>query len=154
MPIPYLGSKRKSSDKIYQTISYLNPKKGILVDLFCGGFAIGEKFLTNGWDVIANDKNVYVVELLRKVTSPEGLPEIVTEFISRDKFFDVLKNPDNYEYWYVGYVMCCWSFGNNQKYYLYGKAKEAIKKAGQNCLRGIQQFPYMEGRNRLSLHRE
>jgi site-specific DNA-adenine methylase len=40
MPIPYMGSKRKSAQKIYQTIINFNPVKGTIVDLFCGGFAI------------------------------------------------------------------------------------------------------------------
>jgi hypothetical protein len=35
--------------------------------------------------------------------------------VSRAKFEDVIKNPDKYEDWYVGYIQCVWSFGNNQK---------------------------------------
>ena len=63
--IPYLGSKRKSADKIYSLISSREPK-GVLVDLFAGGFAIGEKFMIKGWTVIANDKNKYVMALLKQ----------------------------------------------------------------------------------------
>ena len=48
MSIPYMGSKRKSASKIYQTIENFNPNSKIIVDLFCGGFAIGEKFLEKG----------------------------------------------------------------------------------------------------------
>ena len=133
-PVPYMGSKRKSAQKIYQTIINFNPKPGTLVDLFCGGFSISEKFLRNGWRIIANDKNIYVVELLRK-TILEGLPEdIVTKFVTRKEFFDVLKNPDNYEKWYVGFVQCVWSFGNNQRCYLFGKDIEQIKHAGHKLV--------------------
>jgi adenine-specific DNA methylase len=107
MPIPYMGSKRKTAQLIYQTIINFNPKGKILVDLFCGGFAISEKFLRNGWKVISNDKNIYVVELLRK-TIFEGLPEKkVTKFVTREMFIDVQKNPDKYEKWFVGFVQCC-----------------------------------------------
>src|SRR3990167_7788583 len=130
MPIPYMGSKRKSSQKIFQTILNFNPKAKILCDLFCGGLAIGEKFLANGWEIIANDKNKYVIALLRKVLF-DGLPEKeVTKWVSREKFFDVLKNPDKHEDWYIGYIQCCWSFGNNQRGYIFGKNIEKIKQAG------------------------
>ena len=74
MPVPYMGSKRVSSGKIYQTIKNFNPDANILVDLFCGGFAISEYFYKNGWSIIANDKNKYVIALLKKIIF-EGLDE-------------------------------------------------------------------------------
>lgn len=126
MPIPYLGSKRKLAGVLYQTIKNATGRRdGVLVDLFCGGFAVGEYFLKQGWRVIANDKNRYVIALLR-----DGLPkEKVERFVKRDEFLDVLENPALYEDWYVGYVMCIWSFGNNQTWYLYGKDVEPYKYA-------------------------
>jgi len=134
MPIPYMGSKRKAAQLIYQTIINFNPNGKILVDLFCGGFAISEKFLRNGWKVISNDKNIYVVELLRK-TIFEKLPEKkVTKFVTREMFIDVQKNPDKYDKWFVGFVQCCYSFGNNQRSYLFGKDVEPIKKAGHELV--------------------
>ena len=132
--IPYMGSKRGSAGKIYQAIKNMEPDGKILADLFCGGFAISEYFYKQGWQVIANDSNKYVIGLLKKVII-EGLPEkVVTKFISRSKFFDVMNNPDKYEDWYVGYVQCCWSFGNNQKTYLFGKDTEPSKKAGHELV--------------------
>jgi site-specific DNA-adenine methylase len=134
MPIPYMGSKRKSAGKIFQTIKNLNSEVNTIVDLFCGGFAVSEYFLKNGWKVIANDKNKYVVALIKQ-TVFEGLDEnIVCEFITRERFFDVLKNKDDYEDWYVGYIMCVWSFGNNQSDYLFGKNVEPMKKAGHELV--------------------
>jgi site-specific DNA-adenine methylase len=133
MSIPYLGSKRKSCNMIYRIIN-LREQKGTLVDLFCGGFAIGEVFLKNGWKVIANDKNKFVIALLDK-TINKGLDEnIVTQFVKREKFIDVIKNPNNYEDWFVGFIMCVWSFGNNQKGYMFGKNVEPIKKAGYELI--------------------
>src|SRR3990167_9941294 len=130
MSIPYLGSKRKSSGKIYSTIKNLNPESDTLVDLFCGGFALSSYFVKKGWKVIANDKNKYVMALIKKTTT-EGLDEkIVTTFVDRDKFIDVLNNHGKYDDWYVGFVMCIWSFGNNQKGYLFGKDVEPYKKIG------------------------
>jgi hypothetical protein len=78
------------------------------------------------------------------------------EFVTRDKFKDVLDNPDKYEDWYVGYVQCLWSFGNTQTAYLFGKDTEPYKKAGHelvvNCnpeliLKLIPNLPqkYIEG---------
>ena len=134
MPVPYLGSKRKSAGKIYQTIKNLNPNSSVLVDLFCGGLAISEYFIKQGWNVIANDKNKYVIELARK-TIFEGLEETeVTKFVTREKFNQVMDNPDYYDDWYVGYVMCVWSFGNNQKSYLFGKDTEPYKRAGHELV--------------------
>jgi len=134
MPIPYMGSKRKSSQKIYQTIKNFNVDSDTIVDLFCGGFAIGEIFYKNGFKVIANDKNQFVTALLDQ-TINKGLDEQkCLEFITRSKFEDVLKNTNNYEDWYVGYVMCIWSFGNNQKGYIFGKETEAYKRAGHELV--------------------
>lgn len=134
MPIPYMGSKRDIAGLIYQTIKNLNPNADTLVDLFCGGFAVGEYFLKNGWRVIANDKNKYVIALLKKIIF-EGLDEKkVLEFVTREKFYDVLNNPDKYDEWYVGYVMNIWSFGNFQKNYLFGKDVEPYKKAGHELV--------------------
>ena len=135
MPVPYMGSKRKSAQKIYQTIKNFNPEATTIVDLFCGGFAISEKFMTNGWKVIANDKNKYVVELIREAIAGRFNDNVfTTEFITRDKFKDVISNPDNYDDWYVGYVQCVWSFGNKQKSYLFGKDIELIKLAGHKLI--------------------
>lgn len=134
MPIPYMGSKRKSAQKIYQTIVNFNPKANTLIDLFCGGFAIGEIFLHNGFSVIANDKNKYVIALLKEAI--KGVDEVKCfEFVKREKFNDVIINCDNYPDWYVGYVMFIWSFGNNNKKgYLFGKDTEPYKLAGHELV--------------------
>ena len=132
--IPYMGSKRNSAGKIYQAIKNMEPEGKILVDLFCGGFAISEYFYKNGWSIIANDLNKWVIALLKKVIF-EGLDDKkVLEFVSRDMFINVKNNPDEYDDWYVGYVQCCWSFGNNQSGFLFGKDVEPYKKAGHELV--------------------
>lgn len=134
MAIPYLGSKRKTAGRIYNAIQQRHPDHNILVDLFCGGFAVGEHFYKQGWEVIANDLNKYVVALLDQ-TINKGLDEQkCLEFVTREKFFDVLNNPDNYKPWYVGYVMCVWSFGNQQTTYMFGKDTEPYKLGGHNLV--------------------
>jgi site-specific DNA-adenine methylase len=133
MPVPYMGSKRKSAQKIYQTIKNFNPKANAIVDLFCGGFAISEIFIANGWNVISNDKNKYVVALINQTS--RGLDEAkCLEWVSREKFFDIANNPEKYEDWYVGYVQCCWTFGNDQRSYIFGKETEPTKLAGHEIV--------------------
>lgn len=133
-PLPYMGSKRKSAGKIYQTIKNFNPDSKLLCDLFCGGFAISEFFVKQGWNVIANDANKYIIAILEQVINKKLDEAKCLEWVSRDKFEDVLKNPQNYEAWYVGYLMSCWSFGNNQKSYLFGRDIEHIKQAGHELV--------------------
>lgn len=125
-----MWSKRKSASEITNIIeSYTKWCDKVIQELFTGWFAIWEKFLEKGYKVYANDKNKYVIALLDQ-TINKGLDEKkCTEWVSREKFIDVLGNPDKYEDWYVWYVMCIWSFGNNQKWYLFGKDVEATKKA-------------------------
>lgn len=130
-----MGSKRKSAQMIFQTIKNHNPNANKIIDLFCGGFTISEIFLKNGFQVIANDKNKYVVELIREAINGRFNDDVFKiEFITRLKFTDVLKNPDNYDDWFVGYVMCIWSFGNNQKGYLFGKETEQYKRAAHELV--------------------
>lgn len=134
MPIPYMGSKQRSAGKIYQTIKNLNPEATTICDLFCGGFAIGEFFLRNDWQLIANDKNKYVVALINQVINI-GLDEKkCLKWVTRELFLHIKENPGSYENWYIGYVQSVWSFGNNQKFYLYGKKIESYKKAGHNLV--------------------
>ena len=123
-----MGSKNKYSRLIYNVINQ-RPNQKILVDLFCGGFSISEEFIKNGWEVKSNDLNKYVVALIREAIDGRFSDERFSPlFISRNEFHKVIKNPHNYEEWYVGYIMCCWSFGNNQKGYLFGPGVEPIKK--------------------------
>jgi site-specific DNA-adenine methylase len=129
-----MGSKRSSAGKIYQAIKNIHPESKILVDLFCGGFAISEYFYKQGWQIIANDANQWVIALLQKVIF-EGLDEKkVTEFVTREIFQDVKEYPDKYEDWFVGFAQCCYSFGNNQADYLFGKDVEPYKKAGHELV--------------------
>lgn len=157
MPIPYMGSKRKSAQQIYQTIKNFNPEANTIVYLFCGGFAISEKFYQNGFNVISNDKNKHVVALIDQTVN-KGLDEKkCLEFITRQMFEDITKiNQNKYPDWYVGYTQCIWSFGNTQTNYLFGKDVEPIKKAGHDLvidknpdsvLRLFPKFPqkYLDG---------
>lgn len=126
-----MGSKRTIAGKVYRAIKNREKEANILVDIFAGGFAISEYFIKQGWSVTSNDKNKYVVELAREAINGRFNDDNFSpEFITREKFFDVIKNPDNFDDWYVGYIQCIWSFGNTQNRYLFGKEIEPIKRAG------------------------
>lgn len=132
--MPYMGSKNGIVSLIGDVLER-HPDKHVFIDLFCGGFAVSHYVLEKRPNtlVLANDKNKYTIALLKKVLY-EGLPSKVYEFIDRTTFQDILSNPDNYEDWYVGYAQTLWSFGNNQKTYLYGKTVESIKHSIHKAL--------------------
>lgn len=134
MPIPYMGSKRKSAQLIFNTIKNFNPKSNEIADLFCGGFAISEIFIRNGWNVISNDAEPYIVALINQTL--KGLDEKkVTEWVSRSLYEDIKSNPTKYDAWYVGYVMTIWAFGNTPfGSYLFGREVEPTKKAGHDLV--------------------
>lgn len=132
MPVSYMGSKRVVGQYIYRAIANREPK-GILVDLFCGGLAVGELFLNNGWNVLANDKNKYIIALIRAVIERDSEYTKEVErprFYTREDFFDVIEKPDNYPDWQVGYVQSIWSFGNKGDNYIFSRDIEAYKYAG------------------------
>lgn len=128
MPLPYMGSKNKSCSKIVNVIEayYPNNNKKVF-ELFCWWFAVWEEFLKKWYSVIANDKNKYVIALLKQVINKKLDEKKCLEWVSREKFNDILKNPNKYEDWYVWYVMNIRSFWNNQKWYLFWEENENKK---------------------------
>jgi adenine-specific DNA methylase len=128
MPIPYMWSKNKSCFQIANIIEAYCPNNDkLLVELFCGWFAVWEVFLKKWYKVIANDKNKYIISLLDKVINGWLDEKKCLEWVSRKLFIDVRDNPNKYEDWYVWYLLQIWSFGNNQKWYLSWEELE-IKK--------------------------
>src|SRR3990167_9361593 len=119
--IPYMGSK----EKILPLINYVFQResgKKYFIDPFCGGFSVSAYALKNTrFKVFANDLNKYVIALYREVLYNEAkeIKEVWFDWVSREKFVDVRENPSKYLDWYVGYVLTIWSFGNNQKNYLF-----------------------------------
>jgi len=133
-PVPYMWSKWKSAMHIFNVINAhtKDRQEDLLVDLFTWWFAISEVFIQKGWKTINNDKNKYVMALLEKTL--DWLDDEVYNWVSRKKFEDVIKNPSKYEEWYVWYIQCVWSFWNNQKWYLYWKDIENLKKSADDLV--------------------
>jgi site-specific DNA-adenine methylase len=123
MSIPYMGSKSKLSKQIVQHILQHNPNCEHVYDLFGGGGAISEEFLKQGKKVHYNELNTGVCNLLRKIQS-DGVTDEFFNWISRDEFQENKGNDD----WRGGLIKCLWSFGNNQKDYLFSKDIEELKR--------------------------
>lgn len=129
-----MGSKNSIVDDIIFYILQRHYDTKYFIDLFTGGFAVSHYVLENTNKIIyANDLNRYVIALLDKTLKAE-LPDKIYDWVSRETFNDVKDNPDNYENWYVGYVLTVWSFGNSQQSYMYGKDIEQDKKSVHNLI--------------------
>lgn len=117
--VSYKGSKSKIVDKLAEVIPY----RGIdnFYDLFAGGCAVTHKMYLEGRykHYYANDIDGQALRLF--CDGLKGKYANETRWISREDFFN-LKDCDPY-------VSCCWSFGNNQRDYLYSKSIEPYKKA-------------------------
>jgi site-specific DNA-adenine methylase len=124
--ISYLGSKKQISDEIVKYILRNNPKCRYIYDLFGGG-AISFCFLQKKAikKVIYNELNTGVTELFKKIKK-DGITDEFYQWIDR-KTFDKYKNDNT---WFGGLIKTCWSFGCNQKDYLYSKEIEEYKR---NC---------------------
>lgn len=149
--IVYMGSK----EKILDLINYMferEYKKKTFVDLFTGGFSVSSFALhKTNFNVISNDLNKYVIGLYKELLDGgKDFEQVKYDWISRVQFEMVRDYPDSFPDWYVGYVLNVWSFGCNQKDYLYAKDLEENKKALHqaivwNDFRLINENPLFEG---------
>lgn len=134
--IPYMGSKEKMLKHI-NIIFEREHDKEYFIDPFCGGFCVSAYVLENTkFKVLANDLSKYVIALYKEMlfNSSKEFEKVWFDWVSRDTFMDVKKYPEKYPDWYVGYVLTIWSFGNNQKRYLFGKHIEELKKEAHDFL--------------------
>ena len=129
--IVYMGSKEKILDEIIRYILDRHFDSKYFIDLFAGGFSVSSYILqkNNTMKVIANDLNPYVIALYEEILSGgKNLDEVRYEFVTRRKFELVRDKPHLFKKWYVGYILNVWSFGCNQKDYLYAKDLEKNKR--------------------------
>lgn len=119
--LPYQGGK----DRLAERIVELMPEARRLYDLFAGGCAVSHCALLSGkWDkVVANDitdSAIFFGDVL------DGKYKGRNEWVSREDFFE-LKDSDPW-------VRIMFSFGNDQRTYLYGKHIEAYKESVHRML--------------------
>jgi 16S rRNA G966 N2-methylase RsmD len=91
-------------------------------------------------EVNYNELNTGVVELLKKIRN-EGVTEEFYQWVSRETF-NKHKNDND---WFGGLLKTVWTFGSNQKSYLYGKNIELDKNILHNivvkkCDKSINDF--------------
>jgi site-specific DNA-adenine methylase len=109
-----MGGKRKLATKILNSIHETIGDFKILYDLFGGGGAVSVAGLMAGLEVHYNEINTGVANLMKYLRDGGKLP---TEWITREEFHKNKYGND----WYSGFIKCVWSFGNNQRNYLFGK---------------------------------
>lgn len=119
--LPYQGSKSRLAERIVDLL----PSAMHFYDLFAGGCAVTHCAMLSGkfGNVHFSDTNDSVV-LFRDCL--EGNVPDGSEWISREEFFR-RKDSDPY-------VRLVWSFGNNQRDYLYSREIEPYKKAVHEML--------------------
>ena len=126
--IPYMGSKRKIAVDILNVIRQRHHDVENFYDLFGGGGAVS---LTAGRlfkNVFYNELQKHMVELLKQLQ--KGFPPEWWQPVTREQFFEQL---DKYTA-FAGMVKTCWSFGNDQRSYLYGKDIEEIKLSAHDFI--------------------
>jgi len=119
--LPYMGSK----DKIAESLSMIFPKADHFYDLFGGGFSISHCMLLNKRHKFKyfhyNEIKSDIVGLVRKAIAGDfNYDKFKPAWVSREDFFANLNDC---------YIRVCWSFGSDQKSYLFGKEIEAYKKS-------------------------
>lgn len=140
MGIPYMGSKRRIAPDLIQFMASKNPEARHFYDLFGGGGAMSFAALQSGHfeSVHYNELNSAVVALLEKILT-DGVTDELYQWVGRERFFELIKGDD----WQAGLAQTCWSFGNDQRTYLYGRKVEPAKRfahkevmaAGGSCKR-------------------
>lgn len=126
-----MGSKRKLSKKIVDEILNANKNTKYIYDLFGGGGAISFEALQRPKikKVFYNELNTGVTELLKKIRT-DGVTDEFYQWIDRETF----NNHKNDDCWFGGLCKVVWSFGNNQRDYIFGKDVEPIKKLGHETI--------------------
>lgn len=121
--IPYMGSKQKLVDKIVPFILKRHPDITHFYDLFGGGGSVSLYAVRKypNLNVHYNELNLAIANLMQHLK--EG-GEIPFDFVKRAEFEDLYKGDD----WYAGLLQCAWTFGNNQKSYLYGVPVQDFKE--------------------------
>ena len=117
--VGYQGSKNRIAEKLMNVL----PNGNRFVDLFSGGCAMTHCAMMSGKynEYLCNDLYPHAQNLFQQaITTGFDDPKYL-RWISREDFFKYKDSDD--------LVRCCWSFGNNQNNYMYGKNIEPFKKA-------------------------
>jgi len=114
----------------------IKPNAKYFYDLFGGGGSMSFYALQIGLKVHYNEKQKGMVDLLKYIINPTlagkyGLfPDDFYNFITREEFFDLI-NQDTLK---SQFARICYSFGNKQNTYAFGKDVEKLKHLGHNIV--------------------
>lgn len=140
--MPYMGAKRKLSKPLVDFMLKENPNAKYFYDLFGGGGSMSFEAIQRPQikQVFYNEFNTGVVELLKDVLK-NGIDEKYYKWIDRETFNEN-KNGDD---WLGGFCKVCWSFGNNQRNYIFSKEIEEDKRllheiVVNNCKKSLKIF--------------
>lgn len=122
--IPYMGSKQKLVDKIIPFILSRHSRTDAFYDLFGGGASAALYTILKHphLDVVYNERSQAVGSLVKHIRDGGTIP---FDFVTRAEFGKKYTGDD----WYAGLLQTCWTFGNNQKSYLYGLPIQDFKEA-------------------------
>ena len=143
--IPYMGSKNKIALRLFEKMLEIKPNAKYFFDIFAGGGAMSFTALQLGLKVHYNEKQKGLVDLLKYIlTAKKGkygiFPDDFYNFITREEF-NILKNEDSLK---GQFARICYSFGNNQRNYLFGDI-EKTKHLAHNivmfqCKKSLEEF--------------
>jgi len=124
-----MGSKRKLASEILKTIVRRHNGITDFYDLFGGGGAVSFTALKeHRFNVHYNELNSHIYYLVKYLKENRTLEPKFFEWVTREMFFEQIGRCNEDADWYSGFVMSCWSFGNNsEKGYMYGVDIENIK---------------------------
>lgn len=127
--LPYMWSKRAIAKQLVDFILYQNPETKYVYDLFWWWWAISFEFVRRWINTHYNELNTGVTELLKKIRD-EWVTKEFYQWIDRDTFHKHKQDHTRF-----GWLLAtCWSFGNNQKDYLYWKNIEELKHEAHNYI--------------------
>ena len=136
--IPYMGSKNKICIDLFRKMLEIKPNAKYFVDLFGGGGSMSFTALQIGLQVVYNEKQTslvdfikYIVDRVKKGHKGQfGLfPDDFYKFINKEEF-NKLKGDNTVK---SQFAKICYSFGNNQKSYLFGDI-ESLKHLGHDIV--------------------
>ena len=123
--IPYTGNKQKIAKYIFDNL----PSGERFIDLFGGGGAMTHYAMLNCTEkyneFVYNDINPLIVDLFKRAVNGEFNPSAFKpKFITKEEYQKTHLSD--------GYVAYIWSFGNNNKSYLFGEGIMEFKEKAHN----------------------
>lgn len=139
--IPYMGSKQKLVDKLVPFMMARHSDTTDFYDLFGGGGSVALYAVRKypRLQVHYNELSRAIGNLMQHLKDGGDIP---FDFVPRPEFESKYKNDD----WYAGLLQTCWTFGNNQKSYLYGLPIQDFKEElSKLVMTGEADIKYLEG---------